>query len=89
MKNDLDSKMILRVFEYIQQHGEIIDDLKCVDGIFAYTDYDGYTIYLKSNTVTLTLGFHNTYHLEYDAQNHKESFYQSVNRLNHIALSAR
>lgn len=89
MKNELDSKMILRVFEFINQHGESVENRKCFDGVYAFTDYDGYTIYLKSSNVTLSLGFHNTYHLDYESPAHKDSFYQSIQRINQKALSTQ
>lgn len=89
MKNDIDSKTVLCVFEYIQQHGETSDNGKTCDGVTAFTDFDGYTIYLKTNTATLSLGFHNTYHLEYELPAHKETLINSIGRLYLIASAQK
>jgi hypothetical protein len=85
MKNELDCKTILSVFEYIQGHGEAVNNAKCINGISAFTDHDGYTVYLKSNSVTLTLGFHNTYHLDYQRVSQKDEFFIAINKLYQIA----
>lgn len=85
MKNDIDSKMILNVFEFIQQHGEAIDGGKMFEGITAFTDFDGYTVYLKTSTATISLGFHNTYHLDYELPTHKEMLINSIHRIQMIA----
>nr|WP_136251755.1 DUF3081 domain-containing protein [Ningiella ruwaisensis] len=74
MKNELDSKFLLRVFDKIQQHGDHKEDAYSLDGVKAYTDFDGYTVYMEDALVKLRFGFHNQYHFDYDSNAHYEAF---------------
>lgn len=74
MKNELDSKFLLRVFEKIRQHGEKDEDVYSLDGIRAFTDFDGYTLYIEDALVKLRFGFHNQYHFDYESSSHYEAF---------------
>ena len=74
MKNSLDNKMLLRVFEKMRQHGKQVDGAYHLNGIKAFTDFDGYTLYLEDATVKLSYGFHNQYHFDYDNQSQFEAF---------------
>jgi hypothetical protein len=78
MKNELDSKTILKVYETIQKHGEVTEEGKLYEGILAFSDVDGYTIYLKGSGVLMRFGFHNTYHLDYASEKNKEDFIKKV-----------
>ncbi|MEG3345102.1 DUF3081 domain-containing protein [Pseudoalteromonas sp. B5MOD-1] len=78
MKNELDGKLILSVYEKIIQHGEDHEDGKLYEGICAFSDIDGYTVYLKGSGVLLRFGFHNTYHLDYQHEKNKEDFLKKV-----------
>ena len=68
MQNELDTKLLLRVFEKIRLHGKRNDEQYHLEGITAFSDFDGYTIYLKDAKVQMSFGFHNTYHFDYNAQ---------------------
>ncbi|NSY33285.1 DUF3081 domain-containing protein [Pseudoalteromonas sp. JC28] len=85
MKNELDSKFLLTVFEHIQKHGEVTEEGKRYEGIVAYSDPDGYTIYLQGSGVLLRSGFHNTYHLDYEQDKHKDDF---IKKLDYIFKKA-
>lgn len=74
MKNELDSRFILSVFEKVRQHGEKVDDAYVLDGVKAYTDLDGYTVYLEDAYVCLRFGFHNQYHFDYEKSEQLENF---------------
>ncbi len=74
MKNDIDSKFILSVFEIIRQKGELKDEQYFLEGVRGYTDFDGYTIFLEDALVQLRFGFHNQYHFEYEKEQHLEQF---------------
>ena len=86
MKNDLDSKLILQVYDYIQQYGEASEQGKILEGVTAFSDWDGYTIYLQGSGVLLRFGFHNKYDLTYDYEKQKGQF---LNKLNAIAKNAQ
>lgn len=42
VKNELDSRFILSVFETIRTRGKAEDNAYLLDGLKAYTDFDGY-----------------------------------------------
>ena len=48
MKNEIDNKQILAVYERIQQRGEVTEEGKFYQGITAFSDIDGYTVYLQT-----------------------------------------
>lgn len=74
MKNGLDSKLILSVFEKIRTHGEVVVGGHLLENVRAYTDFDGYTLFLEDNLVSLRFGFHNQYHFDYEKTEHLEQF---------------
>lgn len=85
MKNDIETKEILSVYEHIIQHGEACEDGKHYQGVTAFSDIGGYTIYLKGSGVQLRFGFHNTYHLDYEHDKHKGDFLKKIeNILNEV-----
>lgn len=81
MKNELDNKQILAVYERIQKRGEANDEGKHYQGVTAFSDIDGYTIYLQGSGVLLRFGFHNTYHLDYEHDKHKDDFLKKLNNI--------
>ncbi|WP_404343867.1 DUF3081 domain-containing protein [Pseudoalteromonas mariniglutinosa] len=81
MKNELDGKQILAVYEKIVQRGEESEDGKFYQGITAFSDIDGYTVYLKGSGVLLRFGFHNTYHLDYEHEKHKDDFLLKIKNI--------
>ena len=82
MRNEIDSKFVLAVFEKIRLHGKQEDDKYFLEGIFASTDFDGYTLYLSDALVNLSFGFHNQYHFDYDQQEHFEQFSKKLDYIN-------
>lgn len=81
MKNEIDGKQILAVYERIIQLGKNTDDGKHYMGLTAFSDIDGYTIYLKGSGVLLRFGFHNTYHLDYEHDKHKDDFLKKLSNI--------
>ncbi len=81
MKNSLDSKLLLPVFEKIRQHGKLTDGVYHLNGINAYTDFDGYTLYLEDALVKLSYGFHNQYHFDYEKQSEFEAFEKKLQNI--------
>ena len=84
MKNELDPKLVLRVFDKIREHGEKQEDKYFLDGVYGSTDFDGYTVFLSDATVELRFGFHNQYHFEYQHEDQREQFEK---KLRHIDSS--
>ena len=81
MKNEIDSKFILRVFDKIRLNGESIDSQYMLDGVKGFSDFDGYTLYLEDARVKLSFGFHNQYHLDYEAQAHFDDFQKKLKQI--------
>lgn len=81
MKNEIDSKLILMVFDKIRAHGQTKDDKYLLEGVSAYTDFDGYTLYLNDALVSLSFGFHNQYHFEYQEKEHLEQFVKKLENI--------
>ena len=79
MQNEIDSKMLLRVFEKIRLNGKREQDNYLLEGVTAFSDFDGYTVYLQDAKVKMSFGFHNTYHFDYDASKDFEAFEKKLN----------
>lgn len=81
MKNELDSKFLLQVFDKIRQHGDKEDEQYKLMGITAYTDYDGYTLFIEDVNVKLQFGFHNQYRFDYTSADHYASFEKKLKQI--------
>jgi hypothetical protein len=78
MKNDIDSKFILSVFDKMVQHGEKKGEEHFLMGLKGYTDFDGYTLFVEDAQVSLNFGFHNKYHFNYEKEEHFEKFIKKL-----------
>ncbi|WP_394151419.1 DUF3081 domain-containing protein [Vibrio maritimus] len=78
MKNELDPNKVLKAYDTIMSNGTETELGKIYEGVEAYSDYDGYNVYMRGNGVELSMGFHNTYHLEYDQEHLRDSFLRKV-----------
>ena len=67
MQNEVDSKFLLRVFDKIRNHGSKTEEGSFLEGVTAFSDFDGYTVFLQDAKVKMSFGFHNTYHFDYDS----------------------
>lgn len=81
MKNEIDSKFVLAVFDKIRQHGERQEDKHFLEGVYASSDFDGYTVYLNDALVSMSFGFHNQYHFDYESQDHFEQFTKKLQNI--------
>ncbi|GAA0856997.1 DUF3081 domain-containing protein [Aliiglaciecola litoralis] len=78
MKNELDSRFVLAVFEKIREKGEEVEGGHMLEGVKAYSDLDGYTVYLEDAFVNLRYGFHNQYHFDYEKAEQLENFQRKL-----------
>jgi hypothetical protein len=81
MTSDIDVHQAIRVFQLIREHGEKIATGFQLNGVTGTTDFDGYTVFLNDDKVSLVVYFHYKYKLEYDNPRDLESF---INRLDAI-----
>ena len=79
MKNKLDSRFILSVFEKIRKHGKKDGESYSLEGLKASTDFDGYTLFIEDAKVFMQFGFHNQYHFDYSNQDDYEQFEKKLN----------
>ena len=81
MRNELDSKFLLRVFDKVSKHGTKEDTAHALEGVKAYTDFDGYTVYIEDALVKLSFGFHNQYHFDYQKQADFDAFEKKLKNI--------
>ena len=82
MKNEIDSKFVLSVFDKIIRNGEKTGEEHFLMGIKVYTDFDGYTLFIGDSQVKLDFGFHNQYHFNYEKAEHVEQFVKKLKAIN-------
>ena len=66
MKNSIDLKRCLLIFDKVSSLGEKRDDKHHYQGLTAWMDFDGYNCYLSYNDVVLTLMFHGKYDIQFE-----------------------
>jgi hypothetical protein len=70
----IDVKRALRVFEKVTQKGSKDDDGWHYGGLTVNTDFDGYTVFIRSNKVDLTIFFHNKYSVDCASERDLQEF---------------
>ena len=78
MKNQIESKFVLAVFEKMRQHGDKQQENYILGGLNAFTDFDGYTLFIEDAQVYLHFGFHN----QYEKEEHFEQFVKKLKAIN-------
>ena len=85
MQNLIDAKLLMKVFSKVEQQGVAVDTTFGkgfeLDGMTIASGFDGYDLYFVADEVTVTLGFHQKYHI--DAQNEQQidQFIQLLKRI--------
>ncbi len=64
MEHKIDPQKALMVFDKITRYGEKAGDLFHMNGLSACQSFDGYSVTLSDGKVSLTINFHNTFHLD-------------------------
>ncbi len=62
MKNSVDVRTLLSVYEKIKTQGTATDTGVKLEDVTCTEHQDGYYVNLSDNTVSLDINFHNTYH---------------------------
>ena len=84
MKNSIDLKRCLLIFDKVLSLGEKQGEKHHYLGLVAWTDFDGYTCFLAFNNVTLTMMFHGKYEIEFADQ---DSLTKFEKKLAHFELN--
>lgn len=66
MKNSIDLKSCLSVYDKVISQGEKSGEEYTLEGIKAWTDFDGYNCFLQYKDVTITLMFHGKYDVKFE-----------------------
>ena len=77
----LDVKKAMRVFHLVQTHGEKKAQAYHWQQLEASSDFDGYTLFLKFRSTTLTLFFHHKYHIDLSSRQELDAFFELLDTL--------
>ena len=78
MLSSINIKQALRVFEKITDQGQCVDGEYHYRGLIASSGYDGYTITLRNDYVTLDIFFHNKFHFEFLNKKERDGFLEKL-----------
>lgn len=70
----VDAHTALLAFEIIRTKGDQKNGEYLYEGFTASTDFDGYTVFIKDNKVSLTLMFHNKYDVQFEKREDLDKF---------------
>jgi hypothetical protein len=71
-------KTALRAFNRIREEGVERGDEHHLNGVAAGSDFDGYTITLHDDYVTLQIFFHNKFKLDFVNKRHLDAFIERI-----------
>lgn len=80
-EHKIDVKQALRVFDKVSKEGEKRDDGWHYRGLSVSTDFDGYTVFISSPKVQLTVFFHNKYTVDYNNAHDLQEFVDLLKKL--------
>lgn len=90
MKDKIDIKLVLRAAALIQTKGKATsDDAISYRGLTLRSDYDGYTVVLSNQMVTLTVFFHNKYELKFKNRPARDEFYETLKKITREGAAER
>ncbi|WP_417690202.1 DUF3081 family protein [Pseudidiomarina sp.] len=81
MKNEVDQRLVLDAYEKIHEHGKAEQGKHTLEGITAYTDHDGYTLFIEGHNVQMRLEFHNKYHFDYNSERDFDMFMRKLEQI--------
>lgn len=85
MQNLIDAKLLMKVFSKIEQQGEPVATPVGhgfeLAGMQIATGFDGYDLYFFADGVSLTLGFHQKYHIDAVNEAQIDAFIQRLKQI--------
>lgn len=81
MEEKVNVKQALRVYETIVTKGVKNGDQHCFNGLCASSDFDGYTITICNEAVSLTIQFHNKFTMDFPNSKAKAAFLQQLDEM--------
>ncbi|WP_226648001.1 DUF3081 family protein [Microbulbifer variabilis] len=73
-ESKIDVKQALRVFDRVTREGQKEADGWHYQGLTVSTDFDGYTVFINSDKVKLTVFFHNKFSVDYGSDRDLQDF---------------
>ncbi len=77
----LDIRVALSVFDKVISKGEKQGEAFILEGLYATPSFDGYTITLSDEKVTLTIQFHNKFTVEHSSKKSLDEFMLKLDRI--------
>ncbi len=77
----MDIRVALSVFDKVTTKGERQGESFFLDGLYATPSFDGYTVTLTDEKVTLDIQFHNKFNLDYDTKKSLDEFMLKLDRI--------
>ena len=85
MQNLIDAKLLMKVFSKVEQQGVAVDTPFGkgfeFEGMTIASGFDGYDLYFVADSVTVTLGFHQKYHIDAKDETQIDQFIQRLKRI--------
>ena len=84
METKIDVRKVLRVFNKVQDLGTAVGNGYQYKGLTANQDFDGYTIILKDDYVSITVFFHNKFSLDYTRSAMLHAFLEKIDQVDRV-----
>ena len=81
MNEKIDVRQALRVFDIITRHGKQEAGEYLLNGLKANSGFDGYTVTLRNDYVTLDIFFHNKFSFQFSNRKEKGLFMEKLNAM--------
>lgn len=86
MEKSLSIKQVLKVFAKISEHGQKRKEEYFLNGLWAASSFDGYTVIIRDELVTLYVYFHNTHKVEFSKKQNLEAFMNKLDEIDKMQL---
>jgi hypothetical protein len=85
MRNSIDSLLLMKVFTRVEQQGEAVQTAfgpgYSLAGMQVASGFDGYDLYFHADGVTVSLGFHQKYHVDAANEAQIDAFVARLQRI--------
>ncbi len=78
---NFDVKLALTAFNNILSNGRKDNREYHYQGLTASSDFDGYTLFIKNQNVSLTIFFHNKYKIDFKHKLALNEFYEQLEKI--------
>lgn len=86
MEKNLSIKQALNVFAKITKYGQKREEEYYLNGLWASSSFDGYTVMIRDELVTLYVYFHNTHKFDFSKTSQLEVFMKKLADIDKMKL---